>query len=165
MWTYLSDRCEFLCQCGVGHYPVWTAESRHGCCEKHCCMSYDFPGRSPRKGDIALCGRGLLGIITSADQIRVDYPGGDEAMAWHGFHLSNARAGVGHQWSSRNPCILGNVAQFASSPANNIDWAETLYTLARSQIVKNWEWTQPKIDLTASARQTIETLANFYLRD
>lgn len=60
---------------------------------------------SPRKGAIAICGKGSIGIITEDEPKEVIYPDGNKAMAWVGFHLTDKIAPIGSPWSSRNPKV------------------------------------------------------------
>lgn len=76
----------------------------HGC--ESCCRRPDFPGREPQSGDIALCGVGILGIVSSAKKRKVTYPDGNNSVAWTGHKYG------GGEWSSRNPCIIGKVSDW-----------------------------------------------------
>ncbi len=165
LWTYVVDRAEFICECGVGHYPVWVKDQTHGECPRHCCIGDDFPGRAPRRGDFALCGKGSLGIVLAPNKRHVYYPGGGDSLAWVGFHLTNAICALGNQWSSRNPIIIGNIAEFAFTRNNNIDWAETIYGIARQRVIENWPWKQPRTELTAASRKMIDECCNFCVEE
>ena len=105
-WRYLRARQEFLCPCSVGHYPCWVDPNVHGECPLACCSDPDFPGREPRPGDLALCGHGTLGLVTSTGRKPVSYPDGQEAEAWCGVHLTCVKSDIGSPWSSRSPCVL-----------------------------------------------------------
>jgi hypothetical protein len=161
-YAYLHQRGEFICSHGTGHYPVWAKDTIHGhAC--NCCLSPGFPGREPKRGDIALCGRGSLGIIVDHKKRKVCYGDGNDAMAWMGFHLTNAIIGVGSVWSSKNPCIIGNINQFAFSPTNNVEWADTLYEFVKQNPVENWPWKKPRTSLTVRSREQIAEIVNFFV--
>jgi hypothetical protein len=66
----------------------------------------DCPARSPQRGDIAVCSRGCLGVITSDGPERVNYGDGNVGEAYTGFHLSQP---VGRPWSSRSPKVVGTL--------------------------------------------------------
>ena len=57
------------------------------------------------KGTFAVCSRGILGLITSDEPERVEYPDGTFGVAWTGITLAGGK--VGAPWSSRNPRIVG----------------------------------------------------------
>lgn len=102
-WFWDRARSEFI-RSGVGHPPVWVPNGIHGC--DGGCQDPSFPGRLPRAGDIALCGWGFVGVLTSDHRQPVTYPDGNKASAWVGVHLAAGKEG--RAWSSRNPVILGN---------------------------------------------------------
>lgn len=56
------------------------------------------------KGTLAVCSRGILGLITSDGPIEVTYPDGTTGVAWTGIRLSGPD--VGGQWSSRRPRVV-----------------------------------------------------------
>lgn len=65
----------------------------------------------PKRGDLALCSAGALGLITSEAPESVTYPDGTVGYAWTGVHLEfknvNGRAvKPGDPWCSRNPQIV-----------------------------------------------------------
>lgn len=64
-------------------------------------------GPVPRKGAIAVCGAGHLGVITSDSKETVRYPDGETSTAWPGIHLAKDK--LGSRWSSREPRIIGHV--------------------------------------------------------
>lgn len=57
----------------------------------------------PRKGAIAVCSRGILGLITSEQPEEVEYPDGNKGVAWTGIQLDH---NPGAPWSSREPKVL-----------------------------------------------------------
>lgn len=130
-------KIEFLCEHGVGHAPYWSHDGIHGC--DGCCGRPDFPGRRPATGDLALCGHGWLGLITSDQLQPVTYPDGNKAMAWVGLHLI-PRAPEGclaplisldrGLWSSRSPIIIGNIQELTE----NLDF----HLLLESRLVEGW---------------------------
>ena len=107
-----NGRIEFICSCGVGHYPYWYRNSIHGCCG--CCKKDSFPGRKPKRGDLAICGSGTLGIISSSRRKTIIYPDGNKAKAWYGVTTQ-----TGKPWSSRNPIILGNFLEILKTRIPN----------------------------------------------
>jgi hypothetical protein len=81
----------------------------------------------PRRGVLAICSRGELGLITSNTRMRVYYKRGDECsrwqegehsalcdcetgIAWVGIHLAGDKAG--QPWSSREPVVVGTIESF-----------------------------------------------------
>lgn len=118
IWIFSKFRSEFYCQHGVGHSPVWSQNTIHGCCEDSCCSRDDFPGRLPVFGDIAICGRGSLGIVTQDSLSK-------ELVI--GRHLTSVIAKIGSIWHSRCWCILGNVRSDLHWFANGIEgWDDIL---------------------------------------
>lgn len=76
----------------------------------------------PRRGAVALCSIGRLGLITSDHPVQITYEDGNEGQAWLGIQLTDGDVtGVGkdktvvkHQhigdpWSSRTPLVLGYI--------------------------------------------------------
>ena len=63
----------------------------------------------PKRGDIAICGIGTLGLITENGLKPLIYSNGNRGMAYLGVHLTDRVAPVGSQWSSRTPIIVGHV--------------------------------------------------------
>lgn len=60
----------------------------------------------PKKGAIAICGIGCLGLITSEAPEAVKYKDGNIGVAWTGIHLTDKVVPAGSPWSSRNPKIV-----------------------------------------------------------
>lgn len=56
------------------------------------------------KGALAICSRGILGLITSDGVEEVTYPDGTKGQAYTGIKLSGPD--VGEPWCSRNPCVV-----------------------------------------------------------
>lgn len=54
-----------------------------------------------KKGDLAFCSRGELGLVTSSKPVRVTYDDGSTGEAWTGIHLGRKK--LGESWSSRTP--------------------------------------------------------------
>jgi hypothetical protein len=65
----------------------------------------------PRRGALAFCSRGALGIITSDGPMPVKYPDGSTGIAWVGNHLTNEAGRLGAPWSSRRPHVIGYIEQ------------------------------------------------------
>ena len=72
----------------------------------------------PRRGAIAMCSRGYIGLITSAEPQEITYPDGNKGKAWLGIQLTNKPPisanwdkphGVGTPWSSRTPFVMGYI--------------------------------------------------------
>ena len=61
---------------------------------------------SPRKGSIAVCSQGHIGLITSDIMIAIVYPDETKGIAWTGIHLKGK---IGTPWSSRNPTVVGHI--------------------------------------------------------
>lgn len=68
----------------------------------------------PKKGAIAICGIGTVGVITSDGPVPVKYLDGNEGIAWTGIHLGFGVDGLdrevqiapGDMWSSRHPRVI-----------------------------------------------------------
>jgi hypothetical protein len=61
----------------------------------------------PRRGSLAYCSKGYLGLITCDKPQPVGYEGGGWGVAWTGIHLSEGK--IGDPWSSRNPVVAGHI--------------------------------------------------------
>lgn len=64
----------------------------------------------PRKGEIAVCSHGYLGLITCDEPSRESATAGNVgAEIWTGIHLTTKNGKViGAPWQSRNPRVIGN---------------------------------------------------------
>ena len=60
----------------------------------------------PRRGAIARCSLGTLGLITSDGPVPVKYSDGSTGMAWVGSHLTDDLQSTGKTWSSRHPRVI-----------------------------------------------------------
>ncbi len=66
----------------------------------------------PKKGAIAKCGWGTIGVIASDGPVEVTYPDGNKGIAWTGFHLQEHHLENGHvikigdPWSSKKPLVI-----------------------------------------------------------
>lgn len=141
-FTTKPMKIEFKCEHGIGHAPYWSHDRVHGC--DGCCSREDFPGRQPQTGDLAICGEGWLGLITSDQLQPVVYPDGNKTMAWVGIHLipkgSDGELPPGAMaplvaldlglWSSRNPVIVGTIHEFVA----NLDF----HLLLEERLVEGW---------------------------
>lgn len=67
-----------------------------------------------RRGAVAKCSVGRIGLITSDQPEKMVFFNGDEAMVWKGVQLTNGLGGknkdypqkVGDFWCSKNPEVL-----------------------------------------------------------
>lgn len=59
----------------------------------------------PRRGDLAICSEGVIGIITSDAQQKVTYDDGSKGIAWVGLTFDKT------PWCSRKPEIIGEVEE------------------------------------------------------
>lgn len=66
----------------------------------------------PRKGALAFCSLGTLGLITSPEPHEVTYPNGTKGTSWTGIHLTDKICAIGEPWSSRSPIVVAYVSQF-----------------------------------------------------
>lgn len=80
--------------------------------------------QSPRKGAIAVCSIGALGLITSDAAVEITYPDNTKAAAWTGIHLTNRRAPLGSPWASREPIVLGYIEDITLG-ATAASWQES----------------------------------------
>ena len=60
-----------------------------------------------RRGAIAICSLGTLGIITHDEPQDVEYPDGNKGKAYVGYHLTEKVTQAGEKWSSRDPQVIG----------------------------------------------------------
>lgn len=63
----------------------------------------------PRKGSIAICSSGFLGLITYDFKKEVTYPDGNSGHTYIGVHISDNKNVFGKTWSSRNPEVIGKL--------------------------------------------------------
>lgn len=78
----------------------------------------------PRRGAMAYCSAGCLGIITSSEPQTVAYEAGNTALAWTGFHLRDDPGmgyRIGSMWSSRNPRVVMYVEDVDKILAMSLD--------------------------------------------
>jgi hypothetical protein len=64
---------------------------------------------TPRKGSLAVCGMGCLGLITEDAPQEVTYPAGNKGIAYVGIHLTAKMCSIGEPWSARHPFVVGHV--------------------------------------------------------
>ena len=64
---------------------------------------------NPKKGSIALCSCGYLGLITANGRTKITYSDGNSGEAYVGIHLTNQLEEIGAPWSSRNPKVICHV--------------------------------------------------------
>lgn len=65
----------------------------------------------PKQGDVALCSRECLGLITCERPAEVTYKDGTKGEAWTGIHLATKDGHrFGDPWCSREPRVLYHVA-------------------------------------------------------
>ena len=78
---------------------------------------------TPRKGSIAFCTRGYLGLITEDAPKEITYPDGNKGLAWVGIQLTDKKSfspdwkgpvGIGTPWSSRTPVVVGHVDDYSA---------------------------------------------------
>ena len=62
----------------------------------------------PRRGAVAYCSIGHLGLITSDKPEPVYYPDGMMGLAWTGRHIWPFEK-FGEPWSSRTPDVVGYI--------------------------------------------------------
>jgi len=116
-----------------------------------------------RKGAIAICSLGAIGLVTSDKPETVTYNDGNTGEAWLGVHLTDKVASVGSPWSSRTPKVIGYAEQlnsllnpmmcFTSSPQgftfSNLQYDplpphDFGYGKVMDSQVENW-WTDPLV--------------------
>jgi hypothetical protein len=79
----------------------------------------------PRRGAIALCTRGALGLITCDEAQEVTYNDGNKGVSWTGIQLTNTTiqgmgkdegktfdVKIGSPWSSRTPKVIAYIENF-----------------------------------------------------
>ena len=71
----------------------------------------DRPALLPRKGAIAFCSIGKLGLITSDGPHEITYSDGNKGLSWTGIQLTNKHPDtpVGSPWASRTPHVVGYI--------------------------------------------------------
>lgn len=75
-------------------------------CNKNC------GNTQPRKGSIAICSRGFLGLITDDDKKDIIYSDGNVGKAYVGIHLCTDMKFFGTGWSSTKPKVIGHINDF-----------------------------------------------------
>lgn len=64
----------------------------------------------PKQGDICMCSRDQLGLITCERPAEVTYKDGSKGEAWTGIHITDGEGhAFGSPWCSRNPKVLYNL--------------------------------------------------------
>lgn len=130
-WTLVKredGRYEIACEHGVGHSPCWWSQDGVHSCDG-CCKHPDYPGRKPEPGDLALCGKGRLGLIFRRERCEVAYADGTTMKAWIGLTLPTFTP-----WSSRNPLIIGRAREV-------LDLDELLPHFVKPFLLENFPWT------------------------
>ena len=62
----------------------------------------------PSRGVLAICSKGMLGIITVDSPVEICYKDGNRATTWIGLHLTDNHLGkIGEPWSARSPKVIG----------------------------------------------------------
>ena len=64
---------------------------------------------TPKRGDIAICGIGTLGLVLEDGMQDITYDNGQRGKAYIGVHLTDKVCEVGGKWSSRDPVIVGHI--------------------------------------------------------
>ena len=73
----------------------------------------------PRRGALAFCSIGRLGLILCDEPQEISYPDGNTGIAWTGIQLTPGMGGkdndvlqrVGDPWSSRHPRVVGYIEE------------------------------------------------------
>jgi len=64
----------------------------------------------PKKGAIAICSRGCLGLITKDKPKKITYKDGNHGVAYIGIHIEEGeKTTIGSPWSSRSPRVICHV--------------------------------------------------------
>lgn len=74
----------------------------------------------PRRGSIAFCSVGRIGLITSDGPEEFTFFNGDKAVVWKGIQLTEGMGGknkdysqkCGDFWCSRNPIVIGHIDDY-----------------------------------------------------
>lgn len=69
-----------------------------------------------KKGDIALCGIGTIGLITDDEPKEITFNDGNTVKTYVGIHLTNKVCKIGDRWTSRNPVVIGNIYDLVLEP-------------------------------------------------
>lgn len=67
-----------------------------------------------RKGTLAICGIGCLGLITEDEPREITYNDGNKSVAWVGIHLTDKVCAIGGAWSSRHPIVVGHTDELTA---------------------------------------------------
>ena len=91
-----------------------------------------FPVLMPRRGAIAFCSLGRLGLITSDGPQEIHYHDGNVGFAWTGIPLTNGTVtgvgkdkgqiieqNIGDGWSSRTPMVVGYIEDLIPGAMTN----------------------------------------------
>ena len=87
-----------------------------------------------KKGAIAICSLGRVGLITSEKPIKVTYNDGNKGVSWVGIQLTDGevrgvggdkgkviKQKVGDPWMSRNPKVIGHINQAITQAEKNME--------------------------------------------
>lgn len=91
----------------------------------------------PVRGDLALCSKGALGLITESDQQEVTYDDQTKGKAYVGIHLTDKVAALGSPWSSRTPLVVGKLRNALVGYGNLPDYRPEAAVVWRA--VVEWE--------------------------
>lgn len=69
----------------------------------------------PKRGAIAFCDIGYLGLITEDVKQEIVYRDGNTGMVYIGIHLTDKVTKIGSLWSSRNPKVVCYIEDFEDS--------------------------------------------------
>ena len=115
-----AQKCIILNNCGWPFGAFRRVLLDDGCvCRARANMLIPFMGKIPKKGSLAICGIGCLGLITEDGMREVEYPDGNKGMAYVGIHLTDKVCAIGAKWSSRKPIVVSHVSDFIKSEGEN----------------------------------------------
>lgn len=91
----------------------------------------------PVRGDLALCSKGALGLITESGVQAVTYADQTTGWAHVGIHLTDKVAPIGSPWSSRKPRVVGKLRNALVGYGNLPDYRPEAAAIWRA--VVEWE--------------------------
>jgi len=71
-----------------------------------------------KKGTIAICGIGAIGLITEDEPREVTYRDGNKQVAYVGIHLTDKVAPIGSPWSSKHPTPIIGINELVINECN-----------------------------------------------
>jgi hypothetical protein len=120
-----------------------------------------------RKGTLAICGIGCLGLITDDNPQEITYPDGNKSFAWVGIHLTDKVCSIGGKWLSRNPIVVGHIDDYlAPVDFKYMQIPNICFSLANEDDKREMEFKKQRLERGFDDSETWslrDTIANFII--